>query len=62
VKRDTPDGAIRFPGIPTDFSATPGEIGDTGPRLGADSFSILEGAGFGAQEITALRKSGAVRG
>lgn len=58
--RDTPDGVLRFPGIPTRFSATPGAIGAPGPRLGADSRAILIEAGLFTAEIDALVASGAV--
>jgi len=57
--RDTDAGALRFPGIPTGFGGTPGEIGDPGPRLGADSEAILREAGFQDQEIAAMVASGA---
>jgi crotonobetainyl-CoA:carnitine CoA-transferase CaiB-like acyl-CoA transferase len=53
-------GPVRMPGIPTKFSATPGAIGDPGPDLGVDSISILEEAGFSADEIAALKNSGAL--
>ena len=59
--RETTAGALRLPGIPTRFSATPGEIGDPGPVLGADSRSILQDAGFGDAAIEALLADGAVR-
>ena len=42
--RDTDAGQLRFPGIPTSFSATPAAIGDPGPALGADSHAILGGS------------------
>ena len=53
-ERDSEFGRLRFPGIPTRFSATPGAIGDPGPALGADSRAILEEAGFDATTIDAL--------
>lgn len=59
-ERETDAGTLRFPGIPTTFSETPGAIGDPGPALGADSMSVLEEAGFTADEIAALKASGAV--
>lgn len=61
-ERDTDVGRVRFPGIPTTFSATPGAIGDPGPRLGADNAAILAEAGLTADEIAALVASGAVIG
>lgn len=56
-ERDTDQGRLRFPGIPTSFSETPGAIGDPGPALGADSRAILIEAGFTAEEIDALVES-----
>jgi len=60
VRRETEHGTVRFPGIPTDFSVTPGEIGNPGPRLGAHSLEVLEEAGFNAEEIASLQKTGAL--
>ena len=57
--RETDAGSLRMPGIPVQFSATPGEIGDPGPALGADGRAILEEAGFGSSEIDALIGTGA---
>ena len=61
VERDTEAGQLRYPGIPTSFSATPGEIGDPAPRLGADSRAILAEAGLDKAAIDALIASGAAR-
>lgn len=58
-ERETDAGALRFPGIPTGFGGTPGEIGDPGPRLGADSQAILHEAGLSEAEIASLAASGA---
>ena len=52
--RETSDGALRFPGIPTRFSATPGAIGEPGPALGADGEEVLADYGFADAEIAAL--------
>ena len=60
-QRDTDEGTLRFPGIPTNFSGTPGAIGDPGPALGADSRSVLAEAGFSEAHIAAMIDSGAVR-
>lgn len=60
VERDSQFGKIRFPGIPTQFSETPGVIGDVGPALGADSRTILTEAGLDAADIDALINAGAV--
>jgi crotonobetainyl-CoA:carnitine CoA-transferase CaiB-like acyl-CoA transferase len=59
-EQQTDAGSLRFPGIPTAFSATPGEIGDPGPALGADSIAVLAESGFSEAEIDALTASGAV--
>jgi crotonobetainyl-CoA:carnitine CoA-transferase CaiB-like acyl-CoA transferase len=58
-QRETEAGRLRFPGIPTRFSATPGAIGDPGPVLGRDSRALLAEAGLTAAEIDALLASGA---
>jgi crotonobetainyl-CoA:carnitine CoA-transferase CaiB-like acyl-CoA transferase len=58
--RHTEAGHLRFPGIPTSFSETPGEIGDPGPVLGAHSRAVLTEAGFAASEIDAMLASGAL--
>ena len=60
-RRDTPDGTIRMPGIPVDFSETPGAIGDPGPALGAHSEAILREVGYSEDDITALKQSGALQ-
>jgi crotonobetainyl-CoA:carnitine CoA-transferase CaiB-like acyl-CoA transferase len=60
--RDTEAGALRFPGIPTRFGATPGEIGDPGPRLGGDTRAILKEAGLTDARVEALIRSGAAIG
>jgi len=53
-RRETADGTLRFPGIPTRFSATPGAIGAPGPALGEDSRAVLAEAGLSVSEIDAL--------
>lgn len=62
VERETDDGRVRFPAIPTDFSVTPGEIGDPAPAHGADGAAILAEAGFAPERVGALRETGALRG
>lgn len=57
--RDTDAGNLRFPGIPTRFGATPGAIGDPGPRLGGQSREILAEAGLDDAAIAQLAASGA---
>ncbi|GGD46323.1 CoA transferase [Erythrobacter arachoides] len=38
---DSPHGTMRFPGVPTWFSATPGRVAGPSPQLGADSDEVL---------------------
>ena len=61
VERTTEAGQLRYPGIPTTFSATPGEIGDAAPHLGGDSRAVLAEAGLDEAAIDALFASGAAR-
>ena len=58
--RDTSQGKMRFPGIPTWFSETPPEIREAGPGLGEHSREVLTEAGYATAEIKALFASGAV--
>ncbi|MEX6723903.1 CaiB/BaiF CoA transferase family protein [Parapedomonas caeni] len=60
-QQETDAGTLRFPGIPTRFSATPGAIGEPGPALGADSAAVLREAGLSEADIAALAERGAVR-
>jgi crotonobetainyl-CoA:carnitine CoA-transferase CaiB-like acyl-CoA transferase len=39
---ETPHGPVRFPGVPTGFSHTPGHIARGAPELGADTKEIME--------------------
>ncbi|MET0390432.1 MAG: CoA transferase [Polyangiales bacterium] len=39
---DSPHGPVRFPGIPTWFSRTPGKITAAAPQLGADTEAVLQ--------------------
>jgi crotonobetainyl-CoA:carnitine CoA-transferase CaiB-like acyl-CoA transferase len=38
----TPHGPVRFPGVPTWFSRTPGRVAGPAPELGADTPEVLE--------------------
>lgn len=40
---DSPNGPVRFPGVPTWFSKTPGKVHGPAPRLGAHTDEILQG-------------------
>jgi crotonobetainyl-CoA:carnitine CoA-transferase CaiB-like acyl-CoA transferase len=39
---DTANGAVRFPGVPTWFSRSPGRVAGPAPQLGADTAEVLE--------------------
>jgi len=42
---DTPNGPVRFPGVPAWFSRTPGRVAGPAPRLGAHTRDVLDGLG-----------------
>ncbi|WP_434085082.1 CaiB/BaiF CoA transferase family protein [Mycobacterium paraterrae] len=42
---ETPHGPMRFPGVPTWFSRTPGRVAGPAPELGADTDSVLNELG-----------------
>ncbi len=43
---DTPHGPVRFPGVPTWFSRTPGKVRGPAPELGADTAAVLDELGL----------------
>lgn len=47
---DTPNGPVRFPGMPTWFSQTPGRVAGPAPRLGAHTQEIMDELGFPARD------------
>ncbi|CAN5420445.1 CoA transferase [soil metagenome] len=47
---DSAQGPVRFPGIPTTFSKTPGRVAGPAPLLGADTDAILAELSTGARQ------------
>jgi crotonobetainyl-CoA:carnitine CoA-transferase CaiB-like acyl-CoA transferase len=43
---DSPHGPVRFPGVPTWFSQTPGHVAGPAPELGADTAAVLDELGL----------------
>jgi crotonobetainyl-CoA:carnitine CoA-transferase CaiB-like acyl-CoA transferase len=52
---DTPHGPVRFPGVPTWFSRTPGRVAGPAPELGADTAEVL--AEIGKSSRKSIRNS-----
>ncbi len=50
---DTPNGPVRFPGVPTWFSRTPGRVAGPAPELGADTAEVLEELGLAPAQVAA---------
>jgi formyl-CoA transferase len=62
VETDHPTlGSLKTLGSPIKMSATPPDVSRRGPMLGEHTDEVLEEAGLTADEISALRQSGAVR-
>ena len=56
-----PDGKpFRMPGIVPKLSESPGSIEWTGPELGEHTNQILASLGYSAEQVTALRQTGAI--
>ena len=49
---ETPHGPVRFPGVPTWFSRTPGRVAGPAPLLGADTEDVLAELGLVEVEAT----------
>jgi crotonobetainyl-CoA:carnitine CoA-transferase CaiB-like acyl-CoA transferase len=45
---DSTHGRVRFPGVPTWFSRTPGRVAGAAPFLGADTQAVFEEFGLPA--------------
>ena len=55
---DTPRGPVRFPGVPTWFSRTPGHVAGAAPELGANTQAVLEELGLPAEAVKSVPGSG----
>jgi crotonobetainyl-CoA:carnitine CoA-transferase CaiB-like acyl-CoA transferase len=55
---DTPQGPVRFPGVPTWFSRTPGRVAGPAPELGADTTDVLAELGLAATDTEPAVGSG----
>jgi crotonobetainyl-CoA:carnitine CoA-transferase CaiB-like acyl-CoA transferase len=55
---DTPYGKVRFPGVPTWFSRTPGRVAGPAPQLGADTAHVLEELGLAVPGVAPAQGSG----
>jgi alpha-methylacyl-CoA racemase len=63
VELDQPGaGAVKQLGVPVKLSRTPGAVDAPGPALGQHTDEVLAGIGYTADEIAALKESGAVAG
>jgi crotonobetainyl-CoA:carnitine CoA-transferase CaiB-like acyl-CoA transferase len=55
---ETPNGPVRFPGVPTWFSRTPGHVAGAAPELGANTKQVLEELGLTAEAVKPVQGSG----
>jgi crotonobetainyl-CoA:carnitine CoA-transferase CaiB-like acyl-CoA transferase len=55
---DSRFGPVRFPGVPTWFSRTPGAVAGPAPELGADTVAVLEEVGLPAAAMKPARGTG----
>lgn len=55
---DSATGPVRFPGVPTWFSRTPGRVAGGAPTLGSDTASVLRELGVSAEPARAAPDSG----
>jgi crotonobetainyl-CoA:carnitine CoA-transferase CaiB-like acyl-CoA transferase len=63
VELDQPGaGPVKQLGVPIKLSRTPGAVDEPGPALGEHTDEVLTALGYGAEELAALKASGAVAG
>ncbi|MGZ5313226.1 MAG: CaiB/BaiF CoA transferase family protein [Solirubrobacterales bacterium] len=64
VELDQPgaERPVKQLGVPVKMSRTPGRVEAPGPSLGEHTDEVLEAAGYSAEQIAALKESGAVAG
>jgi alpha-methylacyl-CoA racemase len=63
VELDQPGAeGVRLLGVPVKMSRTPGAPAGPGPALGEHTDEVLAGLGYAAEEIAAMKESGAVAG
>ncbi|BBY06473.1 CoA transferase [Mycobacterium noviomagense] len=55
---DTPHGRMRFPGVPTWFSRTPGRVAGPAPELGADTSAVLDEVGLAPVSASRRKSTG----
>jgi len=55
-------GKVKTMGLPVKFSRTPGKVQTGAPLFGQHTRAVLEAYGFGADEIAALAREGAIAG
>jgi crotonobetainyl-CoA:carnitine CoA-transferase CaiB-like acyl-CoA transferase len=55
---DTPHGEVRYPGVPTWFSATPGKVAGPTPSLGEHTSEVLEELGLSVPDTRASTAHG----
>ena len=51
---DSPNGPVRFPGVPIWFSKTPGHVHGPTPRLGAHTQDVLAEVGLATETREAM--------
>ena len=60
TEKESPNGKLRYTGIPTHFSKTPGSIRSSAPALGADTAEVLKEEGFSQDLIDEVLRGQAV--